>query len=226
MQKKELNLVTIHNHTFIPDKFKEGGWAMDLGCNDFIMVRYFLEKKLKVIGLDPLKNIIVPQDLLENPNFIFINKACVGDLTIDKKFYYEYINWGANSLYNSPDKLLHKDNPHNNNRLVGTYEVELVTIESLMSEFDIDNFEAIKMDVEGSEYSILETLPNKCANQISIEFHDSLGLNPNTDIEGYHKNLTESLSDYDLVFSDNQLIDEKNNIFQRNDVLYVKKELL
>ena len=41
---------TVHNHTYEPNLITESGWALDLGCNDFIMVRYFLEKKIKVKG--------------------------------------------------------------------------------------------------------------------------------------------------------------------------------
>ena len=28
---------TVHNHTYEPNLITESGWALDLGCNDFII---------------------------------------------------------------------------------------------------------------------------------------------------------------------------------------------
>ena len=69
---------TQHTHTYEPDLITIGGWALDLGCNDFIIVRHLLSLGLKVIGMDPIRNIGIPQDLASNPNFIYLQKACVG----------------------------------------------------------------------------------------------------------------------------------------------------
>lgn len=218
--------ITYHTHTYEPDLIVSGGWALDLGCNDFIFSKHLLNLGLKVIGIDPIKNIGVPNDLRQNPNFIYLQKACVGIKTTPTKTYYEYNAWGANSIYTTPE-ILHKpeNGGHANNPFKTKYEVDLVTLKELMEIYNIQQFELIKIDTEGAEYEILENLPSKCAKQISIEFHDFLNLNPTNDIEEYHKNLTLKLSDYFLSYEQKEPLKGSLIEFQRDDILYILKDL-
>jgi len=136
------NQITCHTHTYEPNLINAGGWALDLGCNDFIFSKHLLSLGLKVIGLDPKKNIDIPKDLLENENFIYLQKACVGIKNSETKTYYEYSSWGANSIYNTPEMLHRKENGgHANNPFKSKYEVELVTLKELMNSYNIDQFE-------------------------------------------------------------------------------------
>ena len=218
--------VTYHTHTYEPDLITIGGWALDLGCNDFIIVRHLLSLGLKVIGMDPIKNIGVPQDLASNHNFIYLQKACVGIKTSVTQTYYEYNAWGANSIYNKPEMLHRPENAgHANNPLKTSYEVELVTISELMATYNIDQFELIKIDTEGAEYEILENLPKKCTKQLSVEYHDFLGLTPINDVELYHKQLLEKLDDYFLSYEQIEPLKGSTTEFQRDDVLYILKDL-
>lgn len=218
--------VTHHTHTYEPDLITSGGWALDLGCNDFIIVRHLLSLGLKVIGMDPIRNIGVPQDLASNPNFIYLQKACVGIKTSETQTYYEYDAWGANSIYNKPEMLHRPENAgHANNPLKTSYEIELVTISELMATYNIDQFELIKIDTEGAEYEILENLPKKCAKQLSVEYHDFLGLTPINDVELYHKQLLEKLDDYFLSHEQIEPLKGSATEFQRDDILYILKDL-
>ena len=54
---------TVHNHTYEPNLITESGWALDLGCNDFIISRHLLSLGLRVIGIDPINNLSIPYDL-------------------------------------------------------------------------------------------------------------------------------------------------------------------
>lgn len=218
MNKKTFNI--IHGHTYESSIINKTGWVLDLGCNDFIVTKHFLDLGLKVISLDPIKEINIPSELLKDPNFYFLNKACVGTKTDSIMLYYEYQAWGANSLYNTPEKL-HKMidgksiHGHGNNPLKNKYYVELTTIKQLMEEFEISQFELIKMDVEGAEYDILENLPENCSKQISVEFHDFLKLNPMEDEILYHRLLDEKLNMY------NRYTNESNSSL--DDVLFLLK---
>lgn len=217
----------VNTHTFNIDTIVSGGWALDLGCQDFLISRYFLSLGLKVLALDPLK-LDVPVDLQQNPDFHYINKACVGLKKEDTAIYYDYYASGANSLYNPPE-MLHRElnGGHSQNPIKSTYPVLLTTISELMNEYGIEIFEVIKCDTEGAEYEILENLPERCAKQISIEFHDFLGLTPNVDdlenfnskinnywlnpkVISYHKELTQKMKYYNLT----------HETRERNDVLY------
>ena len=194
MNNKTFN--TIHDHTYDESIIDYNGWVLDLGCNDFIVSKHFLDKGLKVIALDPIKDINIPQNLLQNQNFYFINKACVGLHNAPKMMFFEYIAPGANSLYNSPEKLHNLPSGHANNPFKDKYLVETITIKEILQQFQINQFEIIKMDVEGAEYDILENLPEKCAKQISVEFHDFLDLNPMKDCNLYHDLLDKKMSNY------------------------------
>tara|TARA_R110000824_G_scaffold27124_4_gene92529 strand:+ start:3882 stop:4616 length:735 start_codon:yes stop_codon:yes gene_type:complete len=223
-------LDTIHGHTFRGDLLTKGGYVLDLGCNDFVFSNYMVSVGMKVIALDPIKNITIPKNLENNPNFTYLQRACVGVKNGDTATYYEYLHWGANSLVNKPEMLHRSANGgHANNPYKASYEVPLTTLTELMSEFNIPKFEFIKIDIEGSEYDILSTFPHECTKQLSVEFHAFLGLNPSDDIEGYHDDLTNNkLSSYSVEFEDRDLLDsyggEYGEVFQRNDVLYVLKK--
>jgi len=220
------NQITYHTHTYEPSLITSGGWGLDLGCNDFIFSRHLLSLGLKVIGIDPIKNIGVPQDLVENENFIYLQKACVGIKNSETKTYYEYNSWGANSIYNTPEMLHRKENGgHANNPFKSKYEVGLVTLSELMNTYNINQFEIIKIDVEGAEYDIIENLPSKCTKQLSIEFHDFLDLTPIKDVELYHKELTIKLKDYFLSFEQKEPLKGSLTEFQRDDVLYIVNDL-
>lgn len=222
--KKEYK--TIHSHTLDLDLIESSGWALDLGCNDFIMSRHLINLGLKVIGVDPIKNIQIPQDLLENKNFIFLENACVGLKKYNTKTYYEYSHFGANSIYNNPEMLHSLNNGHADNPLKTSYDVALITIEDIMSTYNISQFEYIKIDVEGAEYEILENFPKNCAKQFSVEFHDFLNLTPIKDVELYHKQLCEILIDYVKVYEEREPLSSNPIHFQRNDTLYILKTLL
>lgn len=225
MDKSEL--ITYHNHTYNHELINTNGWMLDLGCNDFIISRYFIEMGLKVIALDPINNITIPEDLKSNENFFYLQKACVGVKTENKKTYYEYEQWGANSICNTPELLHRPENlGHAQNPLKNSYEVELTTIEELMNEYNIPIFEYLKIDVEGSEYGILENLPNKKIKQFSVEFHDFLKLTPIDDVEFYHENLNKQMSDYQVCFEDKEPLRHLPNAYQRNDILYILKDLI
>jgi FkbM family methyltransferase len=217
----------VHNHSFRDDLLNKNGWVLDLGCNDFIFSRFMINRGMKVIGLDPIKNITIPNDLKNNSNFIYLQRACVGVKKTETAIYYEYQSWGANSIINTPD-LLHREcnGGHSINPTKDSYKVPLTTISELMNEFQIEKFEYIKIDIEGAEYEILENLPKNCVKQFSVEFHDFLGLNPSDDIEGYHKNLTENiLTDFTLEVEHKTEMKIKDT-YQRDDVLYVEKQRL
>ena len=226
-------LDTIHGHTFRGDLLTKGGYVLDLGCNDFVFSNYMVSVGMKVIALDPIKDLRIPSNfkhLENNPNFTYLQLACVGVKDAETITYYEYNHWGANSVVNTPDKLHRPENGgHAKNPSKTSYKVPVTTLSELMVRFNISQFEFIKSDVEGSEYDILSTFPHECTKQLSVEFHAFLGLNPSDDIEGYHDDLTNNkLSSYSVEFEDRDLLDsyggEYGEVFQRNDVLYVLKK--
>jgi hypothetical protein len=62
-----------------------------------------------------------------------------------------------------------------------------------MKTHGVDVFEVVKMDCEGAEYDILLNWPGPIARQITVEFHDFLGLRPFPD---YHDALVRHLGQW------------------------------
>jgi len=215
-------LRNINGHTFDVDKISNSGWALDLGSrffNDFrkpeTFESFMLSKGLNVISVDPYKNMPVNS----NDNCFFINKACIGVSSDENMLYYEYRDAGANSLYNKDGN--HKIVQNKNSDFIQSYEVETITISEIMEQFDIEQFDVIKIDIEGGEYDILLNFPKNCTKQLSVEFHDWLGLNPFENTDDFY-DLVESttLIDYE---PHNKIKTTMSNLYTYCDLLYILK---
>lgn len=69
-----------------------------------------------------------------------------------------------------------------------------------MREHEVDFWEVVKLDCEGAEYEILEEWPGPVARQITVEFHDRLGRNPEAEPERYYARLMERIGHwYDVI---------------------------
>lgn len=217
---------TFYYHTYEPDLIEKGGWALDLGCNDFIMSTHLIEMGLKVVAIDPIKTIHIPEQLQNNPNFIYLQRACVGIKRQPTVQYYEYSQWGANSIVNTPDRLHTEENyGHGKNPLKDVYHVETITIQEIMDMYQINQFEYMKIDIEGAEYELLENLPNKCTKQMSVEFHAFLGLTPSDNVEEYHDYLLQKMKDYFISYEQLETLRRNPKYWQRDDTLYVLNDL-
>ena len=73
-------------------------------------------------------------------------------------------------------------------------QVPCTSLERLMADEHIAFFEIVKLDCEGAEYAILDGWPGPIARQITVEFHDFLGFNPDARPEAYHARLLAQLS--------------------------------
>ena len=209
----------IHSHTIDDGLLLPGDWVLDLGSRDFVFSRKMLSLGLNVIAVDPARGIVPILYCRMKKNFHFINKACVGKKISDSLTYFEYIDWGANSLYNKDSK--HRLVQNKESDFIKSYDVDVITIAEIMDEFCVDQFGLIKIDIEGGEYDILLNFPSNCAKQITVEFHDWLGLNPYKNPEEFYKHVeSTTLSDYEVKLRRRVMM---SNIPTYSDVLYVLK---
>ena len=211
----------IEDHFVDTSLLKPGGYVLDLGCAGFKTVNSFLARGFNVVGVEPAPY-NPPMEIFFNPNYKHIKKACVGIKNTDIVQFHEYQWGGANSIV-MPPKHLHQEKyeGHSKNPFKATYGVLTTTISEIMEEFNISEFEYVKIDIEGAEYQLLENLPNGI-KQFSVEFHDFLDLGPNPDNpEEYHEYLNNSvLTNYTKV---KEKRGWRNNI---DDCLYVRNDLI
>jgi FkbM family methyltransferase len=180
-------MITIKEHTIEESIIDKNGWVLDLVCVNF---QFSLEIKKycnNVICVDPNPNITqVPEGLIHE------NAALTHDETLTEQTYFLYDDTNGNSLLNPSNDICN---------LHGQKKVNLTTIKKLMLKYNIDKFELIKFDIEGSEYKILEELDWGVSKQFSVEFHDFRGMNPYyPNNEFFYSNLFEKIkNNFDII---------------------------
>lgn len=164
-------LKNIHGHT-IDLELLTGGWVLDVGCLGFQFSQKLAKLKEKVIACDPNPTIEDPK----LPNVTFLKIAIVGEK--DPNF-----------------KYLVRENPTTNRlSLLGTIDIEQITIPELMSTFKIDQFDVVKLDCEKCEYGILKKWQKNWATQLSVEFHHDRMCQPIKHLK-YYQTIQENRHD-------------------------------
>lgn len=174
-----------YEHSFDISLISAGGWGIDFGCGtDFYISKTMLDFGLKVIAVDPNPRI---QSVLDSPDLFYENAALVSSETQIAEF----------SLYNDTDAASFCQ-PKNDVFFLKkeeTIKVATITLDKIMKKYGVEQFEILKLDIEGAEYDFLMSIEGPVAKQISIEFHDFRGLNPcYPDNELYYQKLFEKLS--------------------------------
>lgn len=176
-----MNLRALASHTVDLDLLPDAPVVLDAGCRwfDFANAIFGARPKATVICLDPSPAVreeyatvyrLDAADLWCGPlpgtdQFRFCSEALVGCGRSEQ--------WLANFSTGEGDFLA--DAPRH---MVGWdiqpqwYEVECITIGELMLREAVNHFDLIKLDIEGSEFDVLENLSRPVASQISVEFHD------------------------------------------------------
>ena len=202
MEISDKELFCILDHTFWEFKSNEIT-AVDLGSNDgrfyALFKEYFGSEAIKkFIGVEP--NINLFENFLSSESsddrINFLNKAIHSKSGMQADFV-DVENQEAGNIFSSVSKKFKwgEKSPK-------TYKVDTISIEDLMDQNGIDSIDYMKVDIEGSEFHLIDSLRVdlcKHIKQISIEFHDFLDpdLKPRT--QEYVNRLT-SLG-YTLVFS-------------------------
>lgn len=184
-------IISISEHSVETDILTPGGWVMDFGCGvDFTFSMKMIEMGMKVISIDPNPNIINTPQL---ENLFYERKALVTDESIESISLDVFNDTDAASTIktNNDISFVRKEN---------TITVETTTLKKLMDKYKIDRLDVLKLDIEGTEYSVLMSIDSDIAKQISIEFHDFRGMNPYyPNNEMYYDELRLKLNNYTFV---------------------------
>ena len=142
------------------DLIPEGSTVISAGVGEDISFdkEIIRIKNCNVIGVDPTEK--SAKYIKENPqqNFHFIQKALSHNNEKIKIYKNKNPEWVSESILKSHDMVTEQ-----------FYEAESITLEELIKENT--DVSLIKMDIEGSEYSVIENLKSLRVPQICIEFH-------------------------------------------------------
>jgi FkbM family methyltransferase len=182
-------MITILEHTIEETIIDKNGWILDLGCVNF---GFSLEMKKycnNIICVDPnptIKHI---------PDGVFYEKAAL--VWDDKKEveYFIYNDTNGYSLLNPS-----KDWCQLQDKIV----IKSINFKDIMEKYNIEKFELIKFDIEGSEYEILQNMDWSISKQFSVEFHDFRFMNPHyPNNNKYYENLFDKIGDkFNLIKHD------------------------
>lgn len=143
------NILVVDNHSVDVDKLT-GGPVLDAGCRGLRFAKWFTERGHRVIGLDPAPEI----DPEVTPLLRVYKTALVA-------------NPGTHVNLVLTDDL--------EARFIGNgpgVPVPSIGLAALTSESAVDTWDVIKLNIEGSEYDILDSLTGPIANQIVFSFHE------------------------------------------------------
>ena len=202
-----MNLSKIFGHTVDVDLLPEVPVVLDAGSRDFSFAKELrLHRPHAVVfAMDPDPSIAVNEnfdtvelfDYLAAPDIPLIRLALVGDNRNTCKYA---------AMENPEGRFLYEGSPdpyHYNYGLRVTdpvVDVPCINISTLMSMDDVEVpfWDLVKLDIEGSEFQVLENWPGPIAHQISVEFHDWWDQN-RWSAAYYERLLAGPLKDYKFV---------------------------
>lgn len=151
-----MKIERVAEHSFCPELMTNEGYVLDLGCRGFQFFDHMESLGYLVMAVDA--------DRLDSKGRLYHNIAIT-----DYNGYCEGIS--------SPDPQAFR---------VGnktTDGIKCFTLPHFMNCFEVDFFDLIKMDVEGSEKQIIMSLTEPPAKQLSIEFHLHTGIYTKPDVD-------------------------------------------
>jgi len=151
-----------------------GGWAVDLdlipfgstvvsaGVGEDISFDLGLInlKSCRVIGIDPTEKARRYIENNKNERFDFLQKALYSESNKKIKIYKS----------NNPDWVSESLTPsHHTVTPSQFYEAETISVQDLLNKYE--NVSVLKMDIEGAEYEVLNSISKLDIPQICVEFH-------------------------------------------------------
>lgn len=181
----------ICEHSIDVDLLNKNGWVLDFGCGvDFLFSKEMANMGMQVISIDPNPRI---KETPSDKNIHYERCALVTDENLEFIEFNIFNDTDAASFVKTNNDVFFIQKMYNT-------PVVTTTVKKLMTKYNIETIDVLKLDIEGAEYEFLNTINEPIAKQISIEFHDFRGMNPfypNNEI--YYEKLFEKLSQWYTV---------------------------
>tara|TARA_R110000824_G_scaffold401682_1_gene613580 strand:- start:4494 stop:5132 length:639 start_codon:yes stop_codon:yes gene_type:complete len=166
------------------DLIPEGSTVISAGVGEDISfdLELIRLKECRIIGIDPTEKSKRYIERHQPDNFIFINKALVSNDRAGQKLKM-YVNKNPKHV---------SDSEVSSHRAASNkfYMAETITLNELFSKYE--NISLIKLDIEGSEYKMVDDVIASNVQQMSIEFHDFCSGYSSGDTEAAAKSIMSS----------------------------------
>lgn len=191
-------MITIDEHTFDETLLTSNSRVLDVGCRGFNFANYIVDN----FGCDVTAIDADPQIKCNNPKIKYINAVVT--------------NSNQNSM-----KFFHFGNG------TGSYSEECFQQPACCEVFEISTYkiepfwDLIKLDCEGAEYNILQSMTSPLSRQLSVEFHEHTPARKGEDVI---RNIFTHLSQWYNILGDNRqtLHGCESNYW---DVLFILREI-
>ena len=166
---RRMGIAYKHPGYIYKDTFTNDSVVVDVGCADDpdFSIHMIGKYGLKAFGIDPTKKheqSLVKLEQQYEGNFKHVPVAVSareGTIT-----FHESVENMSGSVLTDHTNIMRDE--------VNSYDVESVTLKSLVDRIDTSNVELIKLDIEGAEYDLLKEVKKEDLapfKQIYIEFH-------------------------------------------------------
>ena len=159
---------------FVYDKYKDFNLegcenVIDAGASVGLFTQYMLNKGAKQVAsveCDDRSIVALFSNFISNPKVKIIGVA-LSDNDGEKELYWKEDNPLVNSLDINGSEFSTQDNPNSKT-------VKTTTLETLISNLNWDQIDLLKIDIEGSEWDVINTTPDdtfQSIDKILLEYH-------------------------------------------------------
>ena len=145
-------LTVIDNHSVALEYLRKGP-VLDAGSRGFVFSKFFAERGHKVVALDPGEDGFIPTGVSFLP-VALMAQTMDGRLVLtqDKEARYVIPEWKS-----ADDQ---------------TARIKCLDIRAIMRDQSIDEWDLVKLNIEGAEFDVLSNWHPGVARQIVVSFHE------------------------------------------------------
>jgi FkbM family methyltransferase len=199
-----MRIERFYGHSILVDPLNSASQILDLGANHGLFALAMVDRfRCQPVCVEPDPSIYA--ELAANPKISAIN-AAVSTQGGRAKFYVAQ-NQECSSLIRPSVS-----------ETVDEIECQTVTMDGLLAKIDGKQIDVLKVDIEGLELQLLNSLDHGILdriNQLSVEFHESLGIGSSKEVVA----IMQRLEDFGFGAV-------RGSFFDYSDVLFVHPERL